>query len=345
MPDAFAEVAMATLVFTVVGYSVMAWLWIASRWRRHRPLVEFEPRRTPPWGIVDAVVLFVAWLMLQTTLLVICRAVQGLPLAFDPDAPSVADQRAQVVAALWADLLAAPLALVWLRLVRGVTLADLGISTTHLGLDLGRGAVAFAAISLPVYGLQVVLTQFFPSHHPAIELLKENPDPTTVLNTVLMAALAAPLCEELLFRLVLQGGLEGAEARFLRGGNPDGNSPAPSTSPPSDARATPPAAVEMPADQWVAAAAPTEVSPAEPPPFPGRPRLWGLPPGTWPILASSTLFALMHWQHGPDPIPLFVLALALGYLYRQTHRLLPSITVHVLLNSCSLLGLFLGGGQ
>lgn len=345
MPDAFAEVAMATLVFTVVGYSVMAWLWIASRWRRHRPLVEFEPRRTPPWGIVDAVLLFVAWLMLQSALIAICRAVQGLPLALDPDARSVADLRAMIVAALGADLLAAALALLWLRLVRGVTLADLGFSAAHVGLDLGRGAVAFAAISLPVYGLQILLTRFFPSHHPAIELLKENPDPVTVLNTVLMAALAAPLCEELLFRLVLQGGLEGAEARFLSGGNPDGHFPAASTSPVGAAPGPPPTAVEMPADGSASPAAPTEVSPAEPLPCPGQPRLWGLPPGTWPILASSTLFALMHWQHGPDPIPLFVLALALGYLYRQTHRLLPSITVHVLLNSCSLLGLFLGGGQ
>jgi membrane protease YdiL (CAAX protease family) len=38
----------------------------------------------------------------------------------------------------------------------------------------------------------------------------------------------------------------------------------------------------------------------------------------------------------PDPIPLFVLALGLGYLYRQTHRILPCIVVHLLLNACSL---------
>jgi membrane protease YdiL (CAAX protease family) len=40
----------------------------------------------------------------------------------------------------------------------------------------------------------------------------------------------------------------------------------------------------------------------------------------------------MHAAHGPDPIPLFVLALGLGYLYRQTHRILPCIVVHFLLN-------------
>ena len=32
----------------------------------------------------------------------------------------------------------------------------------------------------------------------------------------------------------------------------------------------------------------------------------------------------------------FLLALGLGYMYQQTHRVLPCIAVHMLLNSCSL---------
>jgi membrane protease YdiL (CAAX protease family) len=44
----------------------------------------------------------------------------------------------------------------------------------------------------------------------------------------------------------------------------------------------------------------------------------------------------MHASHGPDPVPLFVLALGLGYLYQRTHRLLPCVVVHLLLNLCSL---------
>jgi membrane protease YdiL (CAAX protease family) len=39
-----------------------------------------------------------------------------------------------------------------------------------------------------------------------------------------------------------------------------------------------------------------------------------------------------------------VLALGLGYLYRQTHRIWPSLVVHALLNGCSLLMVLLGGG-
>jgi membrane protease YdiL (CAAX protease family) len=56
----------------------------------------------------------------------------------------------------------------------------------------------------------------------------------------------------------------------------------------------------------------------------------------WPVVVSAAVFALMHYSHGPDPIPLFLLAVGLGYLYRQTHRLLPSVTVHFLLNGMSM---------
>jgi len=41
-------------------------------------------------------------------------------------------------------------------------------------------------------------------------------------------------------------------------------------------------------------------------------------PALWPILLSAGLFAALHATHGPDPIPLFLLALGLGYLYQRT---------------------------
>ena len=59
-------------------------------------------------------------------------------------------------------------------------------------------------------------------------------------------------------------------------------------------------------------------------------------PSFAPIGISSAIFALMHITSGVDVVPLFFLALGLGYLYRQTHRLWPSIVVHMLLNAVSL---------
>jgi membrane protease YdiL (CAAX protease family) len=63
-----------------------------------------------------------------------------------------------------------------------------------------------------------------------------------------------------------------------------------------------------------------------------------LPSGTLPILLSSAVFALLHAGHGPDPIPLFCLAVVLGYLYHQTHRMLPSLVVYVAFNGLAAVG-------
>ena len=62
---------------------------------------------------------------------------------------------------------------------------------------------------------------------------------------------------------------------------------------------------------------------------------------TWPILLSSFLFALLHLNHGPAAAPLFLFAVGLGWVYQRTHRILPCITAHLLLNGCSLALLFL----
>jgi membrane protease YdiL (CAAX protease family) len=76
----------------------------------------------------------------------------------------------------------------------------------------------------------------------------------------------------------------------------------------------------------------------------GLPTRWpigAVPVGTVPILISSFLFALAHIGNWPAPVPLFFLALVLGYLYHQTHRLLPSLVVHMLLNGTTFLNLWL----
>ena len=67
-------------------------------------------------------------------------------------------------------------------------------------------------------------------------------------------------------------------------------------------------------------------------------------PSMAPILASSLAFAFVHWDYGPSWVPLFFFALMLGYLYRQTHRLWPSVVAHACLNGLSTLVMLSGGG-
>lgn len=61
-----------------------------------------------------------------------------------------------------------------------------------------------------------------------------------------------------------------------------------------------------------------------------------VPRAAWPIVLTSFLFAMMHFGQGPAPIPLFVLSLGLGYLYRQTGSLIPPLIVHMILNGVTM---------
>jgi len=45
----------------------------------------------------------------------------------------------------------------------------------------------------------------------------------------------------------------------------------------------------------------------------------------------------------PGPNPYFFFAIALGLLYYRTHRIAPSVAVHMALNATSLAMVFLGG--
>lgn len=357
MPEAYGEVAVATLMFIVVGYSVMAWLWIASRWWHGAAIIRFEPRRTAPWGAADVVVLLFSWLVMQIVLLVICRIGSGLPPLPVSAKVSDADRQAAVVAAVLNDLLGIVLAIGWLRFVRRATWSDLGWSAIRVPGDLRRGVVALASIIAPVYGLQYVMVQFFDYDHAAIDLLKSSHEPWTLAITVLLAAVAAPICEEIMFRLVLQGGLESAEVRLLDAqfglAAPGDTADSPDSVLQSDFKGDPESSELAGVDGVPGVPAASAVYPPKRPDpaawlanVPGGPRVMGLPAGSWPILISSALFALAHASQGLPPVlPLFILALVMGYLYRQTHRLLPSIVVHVLFNSCSLALLFLGAGK
>jgi hypothetical protein len=60
--------------------------------------------------------------------------------------------------------------------------------------------------------------------------------------------------------------------------------------------------------------------------------VFGLPYGMVPILVSAALFAAAHAGYGPEPVPIFLLALIFGYVYQRTHRILPTIVAHALFN-------------
>ena len=72
--------------------------------------------------------------------------------------------------------------------------------------------------------------------------------------------------------------------------------------------------------------------------------LGGLAAVAAPLYATQiALNSLLPPTVAPDPIPLFFLAVALGTLYYRTHRILPSLVVHAGLNAVSMVLAFWGG--
>ena len=69
---------------------------------------------------------------------------------------------------------------------------------------------------------------------------------------------------------------------------------------------------------------------------------WGARPHEFrAIYGTALLFAMFHVSVWPTPIPLFLLALGLGYLAYRTQSVVGPIVMHVLFNTVACIALFL----
>jgi membrane protease YdiL (CAAX protease family) len=212
------------------------------------------------------------------------------------------------------------------------TAADLGVdaSAPHVDRDFKIGLLACLAAAVPVYGVQGLLLYLLsrddPSDHPLIELVTEgHPHVGLLLLAAIAAVIVAPICEEITYRLVLQGWLEKWEDEKLGW----------RTEPPNDA-----ARMTNDEPSFAGASACSIGDSSLPAVDPPRRGIGGVPYGWMPVLISSTLFALAHYGYGPEPVPIFLLALVLGYVYQRTHRIIPCIVAHALFNLLTMLALW-----
>ena len=292
------------------------------RRRRGEPLLPFEPRPSVPWGLRDIVVIVVMMLLTQLA----ARWCVGSWYEIEP-AAGLDEWTEQHVAAM---LLAGSVAnlltvfLAWLHMWRlvGATLRDLGIDLKKAAADTRAGVAAFLMLAVYVYAVQTILTRLVPPSHPIVTLLTRPAAARFYLIAGLAAVIVAPIAEEYVYRVLLQGWLENVSAaiRAWRA-NPAGDR--------DDL-------VLLLVGQWEVAPGLRPLNVGHLAPTAQKP----LPPG-WPIVVSALVFALMHWGHGPDPVALFILALGLGYLYQRTGRVWPCIVVHSLVNSVALGALWL----
>lgn len=324
---------LALLLF--VGASLMVWASLVQRLVQREPIIPFAPRRQVPWNWLFLLIAAVIYLGATIAAVMLTHAVTGVKLtAATPH--NAQNMILLLVSTSAAGLFSTLLTLLVLAIWSGATKSDLGLDTRWLGSDLLYGIAGFLAVTPVVFFIKWLLLPLSDEKHPLEELAREHPTPAVLFGTVMVAVVIAPWVEEFLLRVVFQGWLE----RCFWGGwtplesNPPSTEELPNELPLSDSGSTN-------GDGPLNPFAPPSVEPllalpesrAQEPPTPLH--------AAMPIAISSAVFAALHIGHGVDPIPLFVLALVLGWLYQRTHRLWPSVALHTALNATSVVMLFL----
>ena len=327
----------------LIAACLTVWAKAAAKWRQGLPLVAYEPRGPFPATLLDLLVLAISYIVVFYALANIAGYGEAKPDA--GGTPALRDFVVAIAVTALTNLLTMGLSVLWIRGRHGASWANLGFSLDKAADDVRLGLAVFAAVSVPVYLLQSVLSQFVREQHPIIELLSKHREGWLLAVSGVSAVLIAPLAEEFFFRALLQGWVESLVAPS--GPSGDGIADSPTDATHTSPRVAGPADPENPYSPAPSTAASPEAEPlpvgeelAVPPA--ARFRVAGVRWDQAAVVFSSAIFALMHLGHGAAPIPLFFLALALGYLYQRTGRLLPSITVHLCLNACSLAALYLG---
>lgn len=309
-----------SLVFMI---SISVWVGVIRCLAGRQPILETQPAPVARWGLLDIVGGTLAFIVLAK--LFVSPYLSG-------DPTSLADLTAgQRIGAMWGQIMAQSLVcagiFVLIMLRGGLTLVT-GESWASFRQDIIIGVATFCALCVPVILIQIGIAQFIEYKHELITMLMESPTPEIIIPVLVSAVLVAPITEEFAFRLLLQGWLEDfMSGRYSPGqiligaqGNPN--------KVPSEAQLE----ERFTAETEPPATEPATLEVACPP----RPSLM-----LFPIIASSIIFALLHFDQGGAPIPLFFLALGLGYVYQKRRTIVPSLVVHMMLNGQSMFLLIL----
>jgi len=312
------QVALPLVVFSLCilalfGVSLSLWIRGLIRWSSGLPVLpQPEPRRMQRWGLVDLIFAFFVVFVLATL-----AAGTGFLLKIGPrpGPDGVLDLRMMV----WISTvqsLALGIVTVFIVLRLGIKLGAVGWSLENFFRDLRLGIIAFIVIAPPMYVLMVIVTLLsgMEYSHPIQQMASKNP--WLLIPATFMAVILAPLGEEFAFRVLIQGFLESMSKgrltieKLLLGRTVNDVSYGDDQLALNDRVTTVPDEAE-----------PTETL---------------LP--WWPIFVSGILFGLLHFQYGMSWIPLILLGIALGWLYRVTNRIWPSLVVHVCVNATSMIG-------
>ncbi|PHS12995.1 MAG: hypothetical protein COA78_07515 [Blastopirellula sp.] len=351
--------------FLLFYVCVSGWLFSFNRLNNGQRILPLESGPTVSWGFFDLFLTVALLVVFSGTFLFIAMKIAGI----DEFTEELQNSSEGFLINLWINVLASLSVFtimafsIYFRAGKG---AIFGKGTETIFCDIRLGFIAFAMSIFPVISIQFLVTRIWPYHHPVIDTFTENVSLTLAIPTLLSAVICAPLFEEFTIRLLVQGWLcdwisgrlDGAEVLWGKWKRPkeaffdssDDNQFS-QVNESQDVSTTQANFLDQDAEisnedvhlsnsanPYFAPQTPTEPSQfmeaADPSPVLSP--WWPLP-----IFISSALFAAMHIGHGPAPIPLFFLALVLGYLYQRTRRLTACLVVHFLVNAQAMCLLFL----
>jgi len=293
-------------------------------WRRHGagPLLPSQRQRLVPWDLVHLGAVFAVWVMGQY-LAVLCL------FPFFPDAkPSELDPRFQLWISLLSWIIALPAVILFLNKAAETKPYQLGLSPHRWRPNLVAGCLAWLLLWPLVYGINLgVVWIAGPGEHLIERFLKQEGNGTDWMAALALVVLVAPVAEEIVFRGVLQSwfvknawaadlvmlmALVTAVVMGIRAASVTG---------PVLALVTAGAGYWL--FEWVTRKWLPRMGPAR------------------AIYVSSLLFAAIHFDAWPQPIPLFFLALGFGFLAYRTQSLIGPIAAHAIFNAAGMLGLWL----
>ncbi len=348
MLNLFFVVSFGALVLAGLGFWYVAW----TRYTRGVSVVDPLGVRDPvgsPFGFVDVLLVFFAWVGGQIIALSIAQSLLEID---QPESSAIAGNVQPLLMGLVAggQLLATLLAFGFLGMRYGRRLDALSIYPKFLRRDLVLGVVAFVMVIPVILLVQWALTWLVDYEHASLEMLNKDAGVFTFAVVWFSAGLVAPVCEEIFFRGVVQAWLQRLGTgrwysdQVIFGGW--------DKEPTSGLLSTASGLIEDSKAGRGSGQTPSERLPIE-----GNvtrstscsdKRSW-VSESHWPIFATALFFALLHVGQGAAPVPLFMFAVVLGYLFRKSGSILPCIVLHMLLNVFSLfwftLNIFWGGTQ
>ena len=318
-----AKVALGLITLGLLASTIAAWGWAIYRLATRQRLLPDLPPRFVPWDGKAVLAVLMTYIGIQTVVpwlyvQFVLGPAPGIKVRAGPG-----DQLVVMILISLAFLAIAPTILArW----RGARAADFGLELGRAPMDVVRGIVAWPILAPMVFGVNYVVLKVLKVRVPhAVETLAgQNPGPMTWAMIFFAAVVVAPLAEEFLFRGVLLGWL----GRIATGRK--------TTDRPDSDGLSDPYRTSTDDGIWVASREPSPPGNADESPVPyEKSRL---------LLANvlvSFVFAAMHGQVWPTPIPLFVLAMALGAIYQRTGSLVAPIALHMTFNGISTAMLYL----